>query len=301
MKVTPRSLIAVSLLALLAGGCSKKKPTAVGPDEQPRVAEAPAKPSAGVASHIAPQSSGPSEAPSATGNDSAAPARNSTAPAANEGIPADLAAQDAAYEAWFKKHGLDLSDPKMLDEDPDHDGFTNREEFLADTDPHDPNSRPGIANGIKLKEFVRKDLPFVLKSVQGQTAEIERGEDGGPAKKRDSVKAGQSLAGSNYKVVRVQQRQLRDKDGNPMDGSRVTLEDTQSKQHIDLVKDLPARSTASYAVLAGQDGKTITVHDGETFTWPGETPVTYKVKDLRAEQVILEEVSTGKTVTVPKE
>jgi hypothetical protein len=239
-----------------------------------------------------------SAAPAAEPNASAPAA---AAPAPTEGIPADLAAQDAAYEAWFKKHHLDLSDPKMLDEDPDGDGFTNREEFLADTDPRDPNSRPGIANGIRLKEFVRKDLPFVLKSVQGQTAEIERGDEAAPAKKRESVKAGQPLAGSNYKVVRVQQRQMRDKDGNPMDGSRVTLEDTQSKQHIDLVKDLPARSTASYAVLAGKDGKTITVHDGETFTWAGETPVTYRVKDLRAEQVILEEVSTGKTVTVPKE
>jgi hypothetical protein len=295
MKVTPRLLLAVSLLALLAGGCSKKKPVAVGPDEQPRTAEAPAKQAAGMADRNAPRPPRDTDTPAP---ESAAPA--STAPA-TEGIPADLAAQDVAYEAWFKKHKLDLSDPKMLDEDPDNDGFTNREEFLADTDPRDPNSRPGIATGIRLKEFVRKDLPFVLKAVQGQTAEIERGEDGAGAKKRESVKAGQSLAGSNYKVVRVQQRQLRDKDGNPMDGSRVTLEDTQSKQHIDLVKDLPARSTASYAVLAGTDGKTITVHDGETFTWPGATPVTYKVKDLRAEQVILEEVSTGKTVTVPKE
>src|SRR4051812_27487186 len=36
-----------------------------------------------------------------------------------------------AYEAWFKKYHLDLNDPKMLDADPDGDGFTNREEFLA--------------------------------------------------------------------------------------------------------------------------------------------------------------------------
>jgi len=224
---------------------------------------------------------------------------------ANDSAHGGLGSDLQTYAEWVNEHfsAPGNTDPLVSgqDADPDGDGFTNREEFLADTDPRDPNSRPGIANGIRLKEFVRKDLPFVLKSVQGQTAEIERGDDAAPAKKRESVKAGQPLAGSNYKVVRVQQRQMRDKDGNPMDGSRVTLEDTQSKQHIDLVKDLPARSTASYAVLAGKDGKTITVHDGETFTWAGETPVTYRVKDLRAEQVILEEVSTGKTVTVPKE
>lgn len=295
MKATPRLLLAFSLLALLAGGCSKKKPTVITVEEPPRSTPASAKAPAA-------NSQGNEVTPRETSTPSGpAPSTAGAPPApASEGIPEDLAAQDAAYETWFKKHGLDLSDPKMLDDDADNDGATNREEFLADTNPRDDSSRPGVVTGIRLKEFVRKDLPFVLRNVQGQNAEIERGEEG--AKKRETVKTGQPLAGSSYKVVRVQQRQTRDKDGNVVDGSRITLEDTTSKQRIDLVKDLPARSTASHAVLTSADGaKSITVHDGETFTWPGEPPVTYKVKDLRAEQVILEEVSTGKTVTVPKE
>jgi hypothetical protein len=280
MKATLRLLIAVCLFAALSGGCSKKKPTARRDAESAPATETAA------ASQTA--------EPTAT-REPAKPA----APAPIEGVPEELVAQDAAYEAWFKKYNLDLTDPKMLDADPDNDGFTNREEFLADTNPLDPNARPGVATGIKLKEFVRKELPFVLKSVQGETAQLERGEEG--AKRKETVKSGQAVPGSSYKVVRVQSRQTRDKDGNPMDGSRVTLEDTSTKQRVDLVKDMPARSSASYAILAAPDGgKTVTVHDGETFSW-GEPPVSYKVKDLRAEQVILEEVATRKIVTVPKE
>jgi hypothetical protein len=308
MKVSPRLLTAFCALALLAGGCSKKKPTAVTRNDLPAGNPAAAEPTAPATE--------PSPAPTTTPQPDTAAAPAPAAPAASpgagsapapapgatvDGIPADLAAQDAAYEAWFKKYNLDLSDPKMLDDDPDGDGFTNREEFLADTNPRDPNSHPGLAKNIRLKEYVRKDLPFVLKSVQGETAEMEREEDGG-TKRKESVKPGQQLAGSTYKVLRVQSKPLRDKDGNLMDGSRVTLEDSATKHRVELIKDMPARSSESYAVLTSPDGKqTVHVKDGETFTWPSDPPVTYRVKDLRPEQAILEEVGTRKTITVPKE
>src|SRR6266478_367111 len=165
MKGIPRFLIALCLLAALSGGCSKKardedQEEESVPTPRPQPAAAAPKPDASTA---------PSAAEEKAPHAAAAPAPDTD----RGGIPPDLAAADAAYEAWFKKYNLDLTDPKMLDEDPDSDGFTNREEFLADTNPRDPNSRPGVAKGMRLKEFVRKDLPFLLKSVQGDSAQIE--------------------------------------------------------------------------------------------------------------------------------
>jgi hypothetical protein len=292
MNGIPRLLIAFCLLAALCGGCSKK---ARDEDHEEEPATTPAaKPAA-----AAPKP-GASSAPSAAEEKASRTAAASPPDTDRGAIPADLAAADAAYEAWFKKYNLDLTDPKMLDEDPDSDGFTNREEFLADTNPRDPNSRPGVAKGMRLKEFVRKDLPFVLKAVQGDSAQIDRDDEG--AKRSETVKAGQTLRGSPYRVARVQSRPMTDKDGHPVDASRVTLEDPSTKQRVELIKDLPTRSTESHAVLVSTDGKqSITVHEGETFTWPGEPPLEYKVKDLRAEQVILEEVNSKKMVTVPKQ
>lgn len=213
---------------------------------------------------------------------------------------AELAQTDATYETWFKKYGLDLNDPRMLDADPDGDGYTNREEFLADTNPKDPESRPGVHATLRLKEFNEIRVPYLLKSVEGDTAKVEH-QDGGDTK-IETVKAGQTLHGSQLKVQKVETLQTQDKDGNPIDASKVTLEDTASPgQKIDLVKDMPTRSSASYAVLYTTKGDTsITVKQGEIFEWPGEKNTHYRVVDLRNDQVILEQVENKKMWTVPK-
>jgi len=126
------------------------------------------------------------------------PADEQVAPAPAEGSPitasaAPTGAEQAAYEAWFKKHNLDLNDPKMLDADPDGDGFSNREEFLADTDPHDPNSRPGIHKSIRMKEYIEVRLPFVLESIEGDKARIKRTDQ--PDAKPLTVKEGDVIKG----------------------------------------------------------------------------------------------------------
>lgn len=221
-------------------------------------------------------------------------------PGPSAAVASELAATDVAYEAWFKKYGLDLNDPKMLDADPDGDGYTNREEFLADTNPLDPDSRPGVHPKMRLKEFNEIRVPYLLKSVDGETAKVEH-EEGGETKV-ETVKVGQTLRGSQLKVEKVESIQTQDKDGNPIDASKVTLEDAASPgPKIDLVKDMPTRSSASYAVLYSKKGDaSITVKQGETFEWPGEKNTHYRVVDLRNDQVILEQVENKKMWTVPK-
>ncbi|PYV19540.1 MAG: hypothetical protein DMG21_01240, partial [Acidobacteria bacterium] len=50
--------------------------------------------------------------------------------ASHGGIPDD----------WAITHGLDPTDPAMPDEDPDHDGLTNLQEFQNGTDPRNPDT-----------------------------------------------------------------------------------------------------------------------------------------------------------------
>ncbi|HEV7402753.1 MAG TPA: Amuc_1099 family pilus-like system protein [Chthoniobacteraceae bacterium] len=248
------------------------------------------KPAGGAASTGTPD---PVAAPGGENTKSAPP----TTPTATN---AELAAADVAYEAWFKKYGLDLNDPKMLDADPDGDGYTNREEFLADTNPKDPDSRPGVHATLRLKEFNEIRVPYLLKSVDGETAKVEH-QDGGESKV-ETVKVGQTLHGSQLKVQKVEALQTQDKDGNPIDASKVTLEDPAAPgQKIDLVKDMPTRSSASYAVLYSKKGdQSITVKQGETFEMPGEKDTHYRVIDLRNDQVVLEQIENKKMWTVPK-
>jgi hypothetical protein len=288
------------LTAFLATGCGRKKPTTTGanPAEAPTAAE----------------TTGSSEAQStdvtAPGNSSGQPQVDipPDAPVATTpgNLSADLAKSDEVYDAWFRKYQLDLNDPKMLDSDADGDGVSNRDEFMADTNPRDAKSRPASSiaateshAALRLKQYNEVRLPIILESVQGGTAKIKR-LDG--SEKIETVKEGQMVPGLNYKVEKVQSRRGTDKHGSAVDASRITLEESTTQEKTILVKDMPARAASSYAVLTSEDGSSsITVKQGDTFTWPKEGGVTYQVIDLRSDQAVLQEEASGRMYTVTKQ
>ncbi len=211
--------------------------------------------------------------------------------------PTDGTAGNADFEVWFKKHKLDLNDPKMLDADPDGDGFSNRDEFLADTDPHDPGAVPGQHPQMRLKEFTEVRLPLVVEAVEGGKARIRRtdAED-----KTESVKVGDTIRGLPLTVQRVEQISDTDKEGHPIDRSIVVLEDSGTKERLTLVKDMQARTAASFAILTSADGRTVKVKQDEVFQWPGAGGGSYKVIDLREDQVVLQQIDNKKMWTVPR-
>jgi hypothetical protein len=209
------------------------------------------------------------------------------------------AGEQAAYEAWFKKYHLELSDPKMLDADPDEDGFTNRDEFLADTDPLNKEARPGIHKAIRMKEYNEVRLPLVLESIDGGKAHLKRTDQ--PGAKAAILKEGDTIRGLPLKVVRIETKEDFDKSGERINLSQVALEDTSTKEKIVLMKDLPARTAATYAVLVSPDGKTsLKVRKGDTFSWPAEQGSHYKVIDLSQDQAVLQHIETKKTWTIPR-
>jgi hypothetical protein len=214
---------------------------------------------------------------------------------------------NADFESWFKKYKLDLNDPKMLDADSDGDGFSNRDEFLADSNPLDPESRPGIHKTIRLKEYTEVRLPFVLREVQGETAtiELDAPSDDEPGKspgKREKVRKGETIKGTKLKVDRIEARTDTDKHGDKIDMSQLVLTDADTNDRVVALKDLPTRTSASFATLVSADGKEMMkVREGETFTWPSEPGVNYKVIDLRIDQVVVKDEASGKTVTIPRQ
>jgi hypothetical protein len=289
MKSSLRWFALAVCSSLIVGGCKKNE---TADTEAAPGGAAPAS-SADAATGVSPGGPG-TEAPASPGSPSVPGAPAITASAAP--APAD----QAAYEAWFKKHNLNLSDPKMLDEDPDGDGFTNREEFLADSDPHDKNSRPGIHKSIRLKEYREVRLPFELDGIDGDKARLKRTDE--PNAKPITVKEGDTIKGLPYKVVRVEAKQDYDKAGVMTDFTQVAFEDTGTKEKVVLMKNLPARTAATSAVLVSPDGKTtMTVHRGDVFSWPEEQASRYKVIDLSPDQVVLLQLDTNKTWTIPKE
>ncbi|MCE9611010.1 MAG: hypothetical protein K8R23_12520 [Chthoniobacter sp.] len=211
----------------------------------------------------------------------------------------EATAERAAYEAWFRKYRLDLNDPKMLDADADGDGVSNRDEFLADTNPRDATSytRPEATRApMRYTEFKEMALPLVLDSVSGGKAVIRNGES------RQTVVTGDTLRGFPLRVMKVSARPTTDKEGAKTDRSQVELEDTTTRERVTLVKGLPAKTTATHGVLASPDGRTtVKVHAGEVFHWPGEPGVSYRVIDLARGEIVLQQQETKKMWTIPKQ
>ncbi len=281
MNIPPARCLALVCTALLLAACGKKE------------AAAP------VVAHET--EAAPAEKTPVADSDAAFLKEMKDTPAA---APEPALADDrAAYEAWFKKYHLDLSDPQMLDADADGDGFSNRDEFLAGTDPRDATSRPELATAhpaIRFKEYNEVRLPLVLDALRGEKAVIKR-TDGGDTR-FETVRVGDTLPGFPLRVTKLAERQTTDKDGRAVDRSQVLLEDTSTKERVTLVKDLPAKTSATYAVLASEDGKTVLkVHAGEVFAWPGEPGVNYRVVDLGRDQVVLQQQETRKLWTLPRQ
>ncbi len=57
--------------------------------------------------------------------------------------------QDGINDIWEMMNKLDFRDPSDAEEDPDHDGYTNFEEYKGDTDPNDLLSAPGSVNPLR--------------------------------------------------------------------------------------------------------------------------------------------------------
>ena len=203
------------------------------------------------------------------------------------------------YDAWFKKYQLDLNDPKMLDADADGDGASNRAEFLADTNPRDPASRPETARtqlAMRYTAYNVTRLPLVLESVHGGSAVIAHGD------RRETVRLGDTIPGLPWRVTKVSERKTTDKEGAPTDRSQVLLEDPTTKQRVTLVKDLPAKTPATHGVLASADGKvSMKVRAGEVFQWPAAPGGSYRVLDLGRDEIVLQQVETKRMWTIPRQ
>lgn len=285
MKIIRSRILAAGLAVSLFAGCGKKEDpvkiieeaeSALPPAEQMPPEDRSVKPGSLVGSTP--------EVP-AGADDLSAPAAAALPP-------------EQGYEAWFKKHNLDLTDPAMLDGDADGDGVSNRDEFMADTNPRDPESRPGIHKQMRLKQYTEVRLPVVLEEVNGDTARIRRldGEE-----RVESVKEGQTVKGLQWKVTGMEGKRDVDKNGDPVDLSSLTLLDTQTNERTVLKKNLPTRTNDSFAELTSDDEtKSLKVKQGDTFHWPDESGPEFRVIDLRPDQIVVQEIATRKMWTIPK-
>jgi len=78
----------------------------------------------------------------------------------------ELVTEDGIRVGWKMQHDFDPADPGVKDEDPDGDGFTNLEEFLAKSDPTKKEDSPAKETKLKSRsgEPVAMAVSFPEKS-----------------------------------------------------------------------------------------------------------------------------------------
>ena len=271
--------LAALCIALAFAACHKKETTV---EETHPEARAPFK--------------GEAVEPAPTGSEPATAKPADAAKTDDTALPVGLSPDDKTkYEAWFKKYNL-TPDPSVLDQDADADGYSNREEFLASTNPRDPNSLPGVIEGVSVKAMTEIKIPIILRDVKPGKAHIERTDGLG----EEDLREGSQPKGLAYRVTGIKQEVKADKHGVFTDVSNVTLMNPQTKEKVILVLDMPARSSETHAVVVGADGIEQKIHVDEIVTLPGQGSRKFKVLELRSDQVVVEELGTKRPLTIPK-
>jgi hypothetical protein len=271
--------LAALCIALAFAACHKKETTVV---ETHPEARAPFK--------------GEAVEPAPTGSEPAAAKPADAAKTDDTALLVGLSPDDKTkYEAWFKKYNL-TPDPSVLDQDADADGYSNREEFLANTNPRDPNSLPGVIEGVSVKAMTEIKIPIILRDVKPGKAHIERTDGLG----EEDLREGSQPKGLAYRVTGIKQEVKADKHGVFTDVSNVTLVNPQTKEKVILVLDMPARSSETHAVVVGADGIEQKIYVDEIVTLPGQGSRKFKVLELRSDQVVVEELGTKRPLTIPK-
>ena len=165
---------------------------------------------------------------------------------------------------------------------------------------------PAVASGsaarstdtlpLRLDSVHREVLPLRFTGGGDGSATVEVGGRGGAVHR---VRKGQVIPGLGYRVTGISSRRSQDKFGEWQDASTLYLENTANGEKLSLVKNSETESPSTGATLAvGQSGRTLEVTRGQKFTLPDQPNREFMLEDVRQDQVVLQEVSTGNMYTV---
>ena len=95
---------------------------------------------------------------------------------------------------------------RVLEQDPDGDGFNNLDEWQGHTNPTDRNSHPDYLTKLKLKSFTQEPFRLVFASRTEDTFGINTIDLKQPTQ---FVKIGDTIAGTHFRVAKFRRRRPR--------------------------------------------------------------------------------------------
>ena len=177
----------------------------------------------------------------------------------------------------------------------------------------EPSSDP--VRSMRMKHYREEPLPVMLKGVEvvesesGAVSEVKTAKIrvlSRPDPRPVPVRAGEIIPGTTLRVARVESRFISSKmgKGELLDVSSILVEDTRNGSKHMLVKDVPGRSSRTYATVTvpGSHYEYV-VKNGDTFRalTSAEDEQEYEVLEVRPTQVVIRNVGADEVMTVNRE
>ena len=156
-------------------------------------------------------------------------------------------------------------------------------------------AREEPAAPVVMRTYRQRELPLMVKSADKGVAEIRMA--GGETQK---IGEGSSIPGTSLKVLRVHRKMQSGKEnaGRPVEVSVVEVQDTNTGMTRDLVADLPAMAHDPVALVEDtESGRYYVARTGQRFKSADGSD--YLVVDVRPNQVVIENMESHETTTIP--
>lgn len=201
--------------------------------------------------------------------------------------------------AWLLANKLPLLDQRVLQDDPDGDGFTNLDEFLGKTDPTDKASHPPYLTKLFLRRFIQKPFRLVFAARVGENLQINTLDLDAPTQ---FLKVGSPISGTKFKIVEFKPIEKIDPSvGIKRDLSEVTIEHVETGERVVLVKEKEVNSPDSFALLTYLwEGRDIQLKKNQEFSLKPENDLKYRLIDVsQTGAVIVNVAKPNDRITVP--
>ena len=216
------------------------------------------------------------------------------------GLPATLQTSEVhppVPNDWLEQFHLPIADADVLTQDPDGDGFTNLEEWQGHTNPTDKASHPAYVSKLRMRSFAREPFKLVFASWVGDTFALNTSDLREPTQ---FLKIGDAIRGTKFKVVNFKENYERNKYGTNMDVSELTLENTETGEQLNLVKEnimISPESVANFYYPLGMRHEFAVKKDQE-FTLKPEEQIRYKLIDVQPTKAVIVNPQTNERIEV---
>ena len=188
---------------------------------------------------------------------------------------------------WLEEFGLPITEPDVLTQDADGDGFTNLDEWEHRSNPSDAGSHPPYLTKLKLRSFAREAFPLIFASSIGDTYAVNHVD---PTRPTQFLRLGDLVAGTQYKLTAYSAKHDVDKYGTTIDVSELTLEQVVTHDRVTLVKGqwtTSPDSVARFAYSWNGTEEAFSVKKGWEFSLKPQEEIKYRLLDVRPDEAII--------------